>query len=326
MNPLRRRPNSPSLRGFSFVELIVAVALAALVLAATVVAYGTIMRHRDGRGINLDTALPTGTLTKLYGVTLPDLVTIDRAPSLGTASQAESLRWRFFEDLSTATAVFALDRTAPAEGAARPKTLSLGDTDPRSLDSPNAFRSFLAAAPHSLGAYYPDNQYQTTSTGTGSSVFILNTSDAANTLNVRAIYEVDFVVAQNPAGLYASVRRFSGTACTDYYHIFYPAGTAITVSPPASPAPSPAPPPAPVAGEMQPLLAWFPRKGITGGGIHAVAEDRPFYFVWWPDPMAQTLESVYPEETLGPGSPRAAYSDQAGRTSFFFVVPAFPGL
>ncbi|MDX2082248.1 MAG: prepilin-type N-terminal cleavage/methylation domain-containing protein [Terrimicrobiaceae bacterium] len=304
---MKRPPNPPSSRapgGFTFVELIVAVALSALVLTATIMAYGTIMRDREGGGLNLDVTLPDELMTDFYGSN-GTVVAVSRAPNLSAAAAAESLRLRFVEDVSTATAVFALDRNVPS--TYRPATLALGGFDPRTLSSPEDFRDFLASeAPETTAIF---QGFEGASVGSGSTVFILNTSDSATTLNVRAVYETDLITTTSPAGIYASVRRYAGGICTDYYHVFFPGA----------------------AGGMAPLLAYFERRALPLSGDQAVdrfrvAAERPFYFIWWPDPSSRTLSSTLPAELLASSDPRQAYANQAGRTSFFFVVPAFPSL
>ena len=54
------------------------------------------------------------------------------------------------------------------------------------------------------------------------------------------------------------------------------------------------------------------------------AAERPFYFVWWPDPAARHLGAQ--PNTLAPSDPRQAYNHMGGRTAFMFTVPMFPAL
>jgi hypothetical protein len=54
------------------------------------------------------------------------------------------------------------------------------------------------------------------------------------------------------------------------------------------------------------------------------ASERPFYFVWWPDPTARHLGPV--PNTFATSDPRQAYNQMAGRTAFMFTVPMFPAL
>jgi hypothetical protein len=55
-----------------------------------------------------------------------------------------------------------------------------------------------------------------------------------------------------------------------------------------------------------------------------MAAERPFYFVWWPDPGARHLGPQ--PNTLSVTDPRQAYNHMAGRTAFMFTVPMFPAL
>uniref|UniRef100_UPI00329A0C51 hypothetical protein n=1 Tax=Salmonella enterica TaxID=28901 RepID=UPI00329A0C51 len=54
------------------------------------------------------------------------------------------------------------------------------------------------------------------------------------------------------------------------------------------------------------------------------AAERPFYFIWWPDPSARHLGAI--ANTFSSTDPRQAYNHMAGRTAFMFVVPMFPAL
>jgi hypothetical protein len=54
------------------------------------------------------------------------------------------------------------------------------------------------------------------------------------------------------------------------------------------------------------------------------AAERPFYFIWWPDPAARHLGPV--ANTFASSDPRQAYNQMAGRTSFMFTTPMFPAL
>jgi len=96
---------------------------------------------------------------------------------------------------------------------------------------------------------------------------------------------------------------------TDYYHVFYPGQ----------------------ANNFSPLAVFFSKASLGSSGTPAIdryrqAADRPFYFVWWPDPARKNLASGYAPESLTNTNPRWDYSGMAGATSFFFVIPAFPPL
>jgi hypothetical protein len=122
---------------------------------------------------------------------------------------------------------------------------------------------------------------------------------------------MDFVPSVEPAGgTVASVRRYSGTNTsvpTDYYHVFYP-GTANGTD------------------GFRPLAVFFGRTAADedGNDPFAVAVNQPFTFVWWPDPLVSRLGGgAVPVSST---NARGNYSNMAGRTSLFFVLPAFPSL
>jgi prepilin-type N-terminal cleavage/methylation domain-containing protein len=121
-----------------------------------------------------------------------------------------------------------------------------------------------------------------------------------------AFYEVDFVPTSEPSGgTLATVRRFSGTnrvVPTDYYHAYYPREDNG-------------------ANGFRPLAAHFPRAAAGGGAF--AAENYPFTFVWWPDPLVSRLEGA--AVPSGSGVP-SSYANMAGRTGLFFVLPTFPPL
>jgi hypothetical protein len=58
-----------------------------------------------------------------------------------------------------------------------------------------------------------------------------------------------------------------------------------------------------------------------------VAREKPFYFIWWPDPAAKSLGQYRASNTAyTPTDPRRTYNHMAARTSFMFTVPVFPAL
>ena len=105
------------------------------------------------------------------------------------------------------------------------------------------------------------------------------------------------------------MRRYEGTTLTDYYHVFYAGDTNV----------------------FRPLAVFFDRAALATGSASADtyrhAANRPFYFLWWPDPTVATLADRMPFESFASlYEPRVAYYQMSGKTSFFFVVPAFPAL
>lgn len=311
-NEYRRRPLRKSSRrgAFTFVELVVAIGIAAAVITTAALVYGTVSRSNSRLGTYGKVTLPTGTITALY----PNRSGTDWqtyfAPNYGRMAMAEQLRQSLYEDVAHATAVFCLARSG--RSSIRPTTITISSSvDARQYDTAEAFRLLLAAAiPASATTF-------TSYRGSGGSannlsIFILGQSSSATSLTVRAIYELDFVAATSPSGTLASVRRFEGTTYTDYYDIFYPASTLPTA--------------------FAPTVVQFERdtRTVSAEGssidLFKVAAHRPFCFVWWPDPAMSTLEGGSTYTTYGSGDPRSAYAGMSDRTSFFMVLPLFPAL
>lgn len=291
---------------FTFVELLMAIAIAAAVVATAVIAYQAMAQSGSRLGTYGSVELPDGVLDNFYGQDSAYVETYF-APNYGRIAMAEGLRDSLYDDLSHANAVFCLVR----EGLStiRPTEIPIAATyDARRLDTPEAFRVFLAAAiPESADVF---SSYRGAGDERNLSIFILMPSEDPEVLTVRAVYESDFVESSNPAGTYASVRRYQGDVCTDYYDVFYPAAAQTT--------------------DFFPVVAHFERQArmatVEGANdLLKLAANRPFYFVWWPDPSVPALESTE-AASLPSADPRNAYSEMTGRTSLFMVVPMFPAL
>jgi hypothetical protein len=119
-------------------------------------------------------------------------------------------------------------------------------------------------------------------------------------------------------GYYVSLKRFVGDTLTNYYDCIYQ-----------------------LAGDG--TDSWYPpmvsferqsRKAIVEGSTtidrFKIAERKPFYLIFWPDPSQGTLALPTGNtlSSLNPGlsttDPRAAYNHMAGRTAYMFAIPAFP--
>jgi len=290
------------------VELLVAVAVAAAVLTAAVLCYSALTNYRPASSYGA-VQLPAGTMENFYPGETGPYVDTYFAPNYGRCALAEQLRETFYEDLDHANAVFCLERSGLS--TIRPQSIPIDPTyDARRLDTPEAFRAFLGAAlPASASVF---SAYRGAATAQNLSIFVLMPSGSSSELSVRAIYEMDFVPTTNPAGTYASVRRYQGDVCTDFYDVFYPASSGATIP-------------------FEPVAVHFERQArlatVEGSStdLFKVAANRPFYFVWWPDPSMPALEAA--ESNTYPSSdPRSAYATMVGRTSFFMVVPVFPAL
>lgn len=303
-------PPAPGFRrgcaGFSLIELLVAAALAAAMITAAVLIYQS-LASSGGIRSTYGTVAVGSALTNFYGGTA---TTIDAyfAPHYGRAAQAEIVRDRFIADVQRASAIYCLGRNGPNN--IRPTTIPISASlQGTSLDTPEAFRQLLAAAlPASAGTFYA---YRGASPATNASVFILIPSASASTLSVLAVYDIDLTPTNSPSGTYASVKRYEAGILTDYYDIFYQASSGTVA--------------------FNPLIVCFERGGrralVEGNSIDRLkqAAERPFYFIWWPDPSAHTLEA-FSTSNYAANDPRASYPSMGGRTAFFFVVPMFPAL
>jgi len=285
-----------------------ALAIAAGVITTAVLAYQAATQTTSRLGTYGTVQLPAGVLMNFYG-TGGEYVDAYFAPNYGRVAQAELLRDSLYEDIGHASAVFCLARSLQTTSSQRPSILPISaNYDARRLDTPAAFQTFLASSvPATSGVF---SSYRGAATAQNLSIFILMPSDDPEELAVRAIYEVDFITSSNPSGTYASVRRYEGTVCTDFYDVFYPASLGTV--------------------PFLPVAAHFERRArlaTTEGDedLLKLAANRPFYFVWWPDPATPSLESES-SSTLATSDPRSAYEAMTGRTSLFMVLPMFPSL
>jgi prepilin-type N-terminal cleavage/methylation domain-containing protein len=307
-------------RGFTTIELLLAMAIGALVIGAAAVAYGTLTRNMPKGGNAATITLDAARMTNYYGLNQTTIQAVV-APNYGAALRAESMRERFLSDVMTATAVFPIARTAvnpyrPASIAFDP----LVDTFP---DTPKKFRDLIVGKGLVSSSIYLDKRnYDDTSPNC--TVFILGYSSDPTVLAVNAIYDIDVDKVNNPKGFYASVKRFvnlagTGAGLTDYYDIYYPPydGTLWPTT----------------ADKFAPLWVSFERqsrKNITPPEStdierFKVAREKPFHLIWWPDPAAPTL-GIYraSNSAYAATDPRRIYNHMAGRTSFMFTVPEFP--
>jgi prepilin-type N-terminal cleavage/methylation domain-containing protein len=291
--------------GFTFVEVLIAAVIGAAVLAAVVVAYGTITRL-PGRLERLDVTLPGGVHDGFYGAGA-GYVTIAPAPNYWEAVKAREMKDRLEDDINKASAVFCLGRNGHMAGV-RPNVLNVtDDEDFRDVATPDAFLTFLGVGEPGLASSFVASPGGVLS-APNMTIFVLKqlASQMGNAMEVQATYEIDFVAASSPSGTFASVRRYDGGAApTHYYHVFYP-GDSNTGNP------------------FRPLAIFFGRADRPTPGPFDLAPNYPFTFVWWPDPLVSFLS----DRATGAAAilPRSGYANMGGRTSLFFVLPTFPPL
>lgn len=321
-------------RGFTAVELVSVLAMSALILGSIVVGYGTIVRTRPGVmslvTVELGAARVAAFAYPNQSGTSRNVVT---APHYGMVAQAEELREQFNADVISATAVYCLYRDDVSNY--KPWSIPYDPLIHGELDTPQKFRAHLVAVGVSPMPYRdyrnPQNNAATTPSD-NSTIFVLGFSKVESRLKVLALYDIDIVrytgggVAQ---GFYASVKRYSDDPRGSTYPLAFSGGYEVFF-PPSIPDPSALRPQDWATDGFKPLFITFERStrlAIAEGAAidrFKVAAERPFYFIWWPDPGARHLGPVI--NTLNASDPRQAYNSMGGRTSFMFTVPMFPAL
>jgi hypothetical protein len=327
---------SPSTRqrGYTTVELLIVLVLSAIVMGGMVVTYGTLTRSQPRVASVVDVPLGAACILNFYGevkTVRPACV----APHYGSLARAEKLREEFNNDVISATAIFCL----PREGLNtwRPVTIPYDPTVHGDLDTPQKFRTHIIAAASIDPALYRDYRNPlntvTTAPSPNASIFLLGYSDVEKELRVNAIYDIDvirFIDPSQPKGYHASVKRYSQHRMLGTAHPLVFSGGYDVFFPPSIPAPG-------IdaaqwsADGFTPLFVTFERatrRAIVESPAtinrFKVAAERPFYFVWWPDPGARHLGPQ--SSALSSTDPRQAYNHMAGRTAFMFTVPMFPAL
>lgn len=296
-------------RGFTLTEIIVASSIAALAFSAASLLFQAI--GANNKRLSSVVSVPIGTVaaTNFYGLAVSD-INVYSAPNYGRSAFAEEMRELFWEDLGISSAVYCLGRDGL--NSERPATIPFPAFPGQiRLDTPEAFRQhFVTQFPAAATIFTPYRVVPGTSNAT---VFVLGPSGSDTEIDVVAIYELDFIVTGDPAGTYASIRRYVDGNLANYYDAFYPQGTGTLFRPLF------------VAFERRNRLAYpeAPPTVPSWPDRFKRAKNQPFYFMWWPDPAAPALESPSPA-TYVASDPRAEYGHMGGRTSFMFTVPMFP--
>ena len=322
-------------KGFSTAEMLVVLAMGAVVLGGLMITMGTLTAARGNIDVTVDVVLPGAVIQNFYGETM-GVRTIPVAPSYGTVAVAEKMRETFFNDMMGATAVFCLPRRAAAlTNPLRRTSFPYNASEDGPLESPLDFCEYLVKLdPAAFGVFeLPLNPSVNHATHAPHlSVYLTTFSADPGRLAVAAIYEVDVIrlTGNKPWGFYASVRRYThpagnaGGFVAEFdsgYEVYYP------------PSPGTVNSPAQFASDgFSPLFVLFERSvrraviedQVAGRDRFKLALEQPFYFVWWPDPGRANLASSVP--VLPARDPRRAYNHMGGRTSFMFTVPLFPAL
>ncbi|MEN3944127.1 hypothetical protein WJU23_22685 [Prosthecobacter sp. SYSU 5D2] len=322
--------------GFSSMELVVVLALSALVMGAMVVSYGTLVRSQPQVATVVDVPLTSDRLSTFFNNNSSDYRDTHVAPSFGSLAEAEKLREQFYHDVLSATAVFCLPRNEGVDNTWKPAYIPYNAETDDELDMPQKFRNHIirvAGVPLTQYVDFRNPGMGNNSLPPNASIFILSYTGTDSYLRVQAIYDIDVIRFTDPKkamGFHASVKRYAdpspvpeGNAYSlvfsSAYRVFYPPANPLATS---------------AAGfstdGFTPLFVTFERhtrrafeEGMPIDRFKLAAE-RPFYFVWWPDPAARHLGAQ--ANTAAPTTPQHAYNHMGGRTSFMFTVPMFPAL
>ncbi len=322
--------------GFTAMELLTVLALGAVILGSIVVGYGTVVRMRTGVSALVTVELGASRAAAFaYTGSSGTSRNVVTAPSYGMMAQAEKLRETFLSDTLGATAVFCLPRDGV--NTYKPHTISYNPVQHGELDTPQKFREHLYQI---LGrpVTFPYRDYRNplnTSSSVPSenaTIFVLGFSRVENKLKVLALYDIDVVRytgSTEPQGFYASVKRYSDNPLGTTYSLAFSGGYEVFY-PPSLPSPDRNRPEQWASDGFTPLFVTFERatrlawvESTTIDRFKKAAE-RPFYFIWWPDPGARHLARS--TSTLPARDPRQAYNHMGGITSFMFTVPMFPTL
>jgi hypothetical protein len=311
-------------------------ALGAVVLSGIMVTYGTLMAGRTNINETVEVILPAARAVNFFGPGAAEVRTIPVAPNYGAVARAEKLREEFHRDVLGAASVFCLYRRASQiTNTLRYNWFPYDAATDGQLDSPTAFyellvRKYPAAAsvfevPANPGATNAVPQPHAT-------IFLTSFTAEPNKVAIMATYEVDVIryASEKPWGFYASVRKYShnplnlgaleSVFMTGFEVFFQPSMRVVTSASQFS------------TEGFSPLFIMFDRAvrrsvvedSVLGRDRFKVAGERPFYFIWWPDPAMTDLASL---ALAGqPREARRAYNHMGGRTSFMFTVPIFPAL
>lgn len=324
---MTRRHHQPG--GFTSVELLLVLALSAVVIGGAVMSYGTLVRSQPSVSSTVTVPLGLQRMQNFYG-TNSSTQNVAMAPQYGALSQAEELREQFVADTLTATAVYCLQRQDINKW--RPSVIAYNSALHDELDTPQKFLAHIVANAGAPAGLYDD--YRNPGIGTltdNASIFILGYSKYVGYLKVNAIYDIDvirFTGSNEPNGIYASVKRYADSlSAVNASTLSYVGGYEVFF-PPSVPDPKKATDWSQDA--FTPLFVTFERSARLALRESTTIErfkraaERPFYFVWWPDPTARHLGPI--ANTLPRTDPRQAYNHMGGRTNLMFTVPMFPAL
>ncbi|NNE94273.1 MAG: hypothetical protein HKN23_21710 [Verrucomicrobiales bacterium] len=307
--------NPISTGGWTFVEMLVAVSMSAIFMGAAALVLASVTHNTKRHTTLVDVNIGSVTNKNFYNSSSEDVRTYS-APNYGRLVQAQEMREKFQEDLTLATACFALPRSNL--NSIRPEFLDFptgvtgANPDHPQIDSPEAFRQFLALVePTSAGIFDEAIRNIPSTAKPNVTVFMLGAITANDFIRVNSVYEIDFIESGGKPGTYASVRRYKNGTLTLYYDVYYPDGKGDDFFP------------AMVAFESQGRLL---KAETTALDRFKAAPGAPFYLLFFPDPSINSKKQPAWTPSDPASSPREAYEHMAGKTSFLVTAPMFPSL
>lgn len=310
LQPRRTTGRSPQ-SAFTFVELLVAISLSAIFIGTGALALGTISRNSKHFSAVHQLNLGTEICANFYGIN-SGTVTAPASPNLGRIALAQELRDQFLADLDQSESLYCLARAGLND--LRPEWLDwphAAATNKPVLDTPEAFRQFLAAVEPTTAAVFTAYRNVPPASAPNTSLFMIAPTDQADYLKVQAVYEIDFQTLTSPAGVYASVRRYKNGALTHYYDIFYDEGPEAFITPSV------------VAFESRTRLM---RNEGAAVDRFKRSPTGPFYLIWLPDPTINPMTTETATVPTDSANVLEAYGHLAGKTGFMIVCPTFPSL
>lgn len=298
--------------GFTFVEMLVAMSLSAIFLGTAALALSAITQNARHFSTVHEVSIGAARNQNFYGLTA-DRIRVPGAPNYGRLGFVHEIRDQFYDDVSRSEGVYCLARAGL--NTVRPEWLPWPYADPAAtqpvLDSPEAFRRYLAAAVPASATIFTAFRNVPPAAAPNTTIFLIGPTDQADSLRVQAVYEIDHVPSTNPAGTYASVRRYKNGAMTHYYDVFFETGPGAALLPSF------------VAFESRGRLAKAEGTAIDR---FKTGRSGPFYLIWLPDPSINPMKVPDPALPTDAADPRQTYGQLAGKTGFVLTAPVFPSL
>lgn len=306
--------------GFTAAEMLITSAIASVVIGAAALGYSAIAHAQRNYATTATIYLGASAIQSYYN--LPNAPTINTyvAPNYGSVARAEALREQFIEDSIQSIAVYCMYRNATSYNTVHPTTLP-APASGTPMDTSEGFRAFLGTAIPAATSVFniAARNYGATNCY---SIFCLGYSGNPTSIPVLAVYDVDVIPAYDSVntatqiGNYASVKRFVAGTLSGYYDVYYPTGDSTDQFNPGV-----------VAFERRSRLAVAEGPTIDP---FKIAAEKPFYFIWWPDPSRDNIKLPLPNSTTALNAdfaatdPRKFYNHMAGRTCYMFTIPLFP--